>query len=122
MLSRQMFCSRVLAETPDSVTSIGRFVTAGYLYPVRNPYAHFVVALIEGELKYFQAKSLEFPFSLVYPLELVGKFICAVDSVGPAPAVQDQEPVEIVSEDFARLPDNMQPPRHWIDAHGQTDG
>ena len=117
-----MFCSRVLAETPDSVNSIGRFVTAGYLYPVRNSYAHFVVAMIEGELKYFQAKSLKFVFPLVYPLELVGRFICEVDSVGPAPAVQDQEPVEIVSEDFARLPDDVQPPRHWIDAHGQTDG
>eukprot|EP00435_Cladocopium_sp_Y103_P022260 s5608_g5.t1 len=43
-----MFCSRVLAETPDSVNSIGRFVTAGYLYPVRNSFAHFVVAMIEG--------------------------------------------------------------------------
>ena len=117
-----MFCSRVLAETPDSVNSIGRFVTAGYLYPVRNSYAHFVVAMIEGELKYFQAKSLKLVFPLVYPLELVGRFISAVDSVGPAPAVQDQEPVEIVSEDFARLPDDVQPPRHWIDAHGQTDG
>ena len=102
-----MFCSRLLAETPDSVNSIGRFVTAGYLYPVRNSFAHFVVATIEGELKFFQAKSLKLVFPIVYPLELVGRFIRAVDSAGPAPAVMDQEPVEIVPEDFARLPDKV---------------
>ena len=39
-----MFCSQVLAETPESVKSIGRFVTAAYLWPVRNSFAHFVVA------------------------------------------------------------------------------
>ena len=117
-----MFCSRVLAETPDSVNSIGRFVTAGYLYPVRNSFAHFVVALIEGELKFFQAKSLKLVFPIVYPLELVGRFLRAVDSAGPAPAILDQEPIEIVPEDFARLPDKVQPPRHWIDAHGRTEG
>ena len=64
------------------------------------------MAMIEGELKFFQAKSLKLVFPLVYPLELVGRFIRAVDSAGPAPAVMDQEPVEIVPEDFARLPDN----------------
>ena len=117
-----MFCSRVLAETPDSVNSIGRFVTAGYLYPVRNSFAHFVVASIEGELKFFQAKSLKLVFPIVYPLELVGRFLRAVDSAGPAPAILDQEPIEIVPEDFARLPDKVQPPRHWIDAHGRTEG
>ena len=117
-----MFCSRVLAETPDSVNSIGRFVTAGYLYPVRNSFAHFVVASIEGELKFFQAKSLKLVFPIVYPLELVGRFLRAVDSAGPAPAILDQEPTEIVPEDFARLPDKVQPPRHWIDAHGRTEG
>ena len=53
-----MFCSRVLAETPDSVNSIGRFVTAENLYPVRNSFVHFVFASIEDELKFFQAKSL----------------------------------------------------------------
>ena len=74
-----MFCSRVLAETPDSVNSIGRFVTAGHLCPVRNSFVHFVVAMIEGELKFFQAKSLKLVFPIVYPLELVGKFIRAVD-------------------------------------------
>ena len=41
-----MFCSRVLAETPESVDSIGRFVTAAYLYPVRNSFAHFVRKLL----------------------------------------------------------------------------
>ena len=33
-----MFCSQVLAETPESVPSIGRFVTAAYLWPVRNSF------------------------------------------------------------------------------------
>ena len=47
-----MFCSRVLAETPESVDSIGRFVTAAYLYPVRNSFAHFVCAKIADELKF----------------------------------------------------------------------
>ena len=116
-----MFCSRVLAETPESVNSIGRFVTAGYLYPVRNSFAHFVVAMIEGEQKFFQAKSLKLVFPIVYPLELVGRFVHATEA-GPAPAVRDQEAVEIIPEDFARLPDNVQPPRHWIDAHGRTEG
>ena len=102
-----MFCSRILAETPDSANSIGRFVTAGYLYPVRNSFAHFVVAMIEGELKFFQAKSLKLVFPIVYPLALVGRFIRAVDSAGPALAVMDQEAVEIVPEDFARLPDKV---------------
>ena len=55
-------------------------------------------------------------------MELVGRFLRAVDFVGPAPAVMDQESVEIVPEDFARLPDKVQPLRHWIDAHGRTDG
>ena len=104
------------------MNSIGRFVTAGYLYPVRNSFAHFVVASIEGELKFFQAKSLKLVFPIVYPLELVGRFLRAVDSAGPAPAILDQEPIEIVPEDFARLPDKVQPPRHWIDAHGRTEG
>ena len=58
-----MFCCRVLAETPDSVNSIGRFVTAGYLYPVRNSFAHFVVALIEGELNFFPSEEPEARFS-----------------------------------------------------------
>ena len=62
-----MFCSQVLAETPESVPSIGRFVTAAYLWPVRNSFAHFVVAMIESELKYFQAKSLKLVLPLVFP-------------------------------------------------------
>ena len=56
-----MFCSRVLAGTPD----IGRFVTAASLYSVRNSFAHFVCAKIAVELKFFQAKSLK----LVFPIE-----------------------------------------------------
>ena len=62
-----MFCSRVLAETPESVDSIGRFVTAAYLYPVRNSFAHFVCAKIADELKFFQAKSLKLVFPIEYP-------------------------------------------------------
>eukprot|EP00435_Cladocopium_sp_Y103_P042348 s2111_g11.t1 len=74
-----------------------------------------------GEQKFFQAKSLKLVFPIVYPLELVGRFVHATEA-GPAPAVRDQETVEIIPEDFARLPDNLQPPRHWIDAHGRTEG
>ena len=62
-----MFCSRVLAETPESVDCIGRFVTAAYLYPVRNSFAHFVCAKIADELKFFQAKSLKLVFPIEYP-------------------------------------------------------
>ena len=39
-----MFCSQVLAETPESVKSIGRFVTAAYLWPVRNSFARGAVS------------------------------------------------------------------------------
>ena len=46
-----MFCSRVLAETLESVESIGRFV--------RNSFAHFVCANIADELKFVQANSYE---------------------------------------------------------------
>eukprot|EP00435_Cladocopium_sp_Y103_P054350 s1283_g17.t1 len=74
-----------------------------------------------GEQKFFQAKSLKLVFPIVYPLELVGRFVHATET-GPAPAVRDQEAVEIIPEDFARLPDNVQPPRHWIDAHERTEG
>ena len=45
------------------VDSIGRFVIAAYLYPVRNSFAHFVCAKIADELKFFQAKSLKLVFS-----------------------------------------------------------
>ena len=69
-----MFCSHVLAETPESVPSVGRFVSAGYLYPVRNSFSHFVVAKIEDDLKYFQVKSLKFVFPITYPMDLVGRF------------------------------------------------
>ena len=72
-----MFCSRILAETPDSVNSIGRFVTAGYLYPVRNSFAHFVVAVTEGELIFFQAKSLK----LVFPPNLHGIGLMPMDEL-----------------------------------------
>ena len=51
-------------ETPESLDSVGRFVTAAYFYPVRNSVAHFVCAKIADELKFFQAKSLK----LVFPI------------------------------------------------------
>eukprot|EP00435_Cladocopium_sp_Y103_P067633 s490_g30.t1 len=39
---------------------------------------------------------------------------------GDHPAVVDQVPVEILPEDFVRLPEGVPPPRHWLDAHGDT--
>ena len=116
-----MFCSRVLAETPESVDSIGRFVTAAYLYPVRNSFAHFVCAKIADELKFFQAKSLKLVFPIEYPQDLIERFVCHSGS-GDHPSLVDQAPIEILPEDFARLPDQVQPPRHWVDAHGRTEG
>ena len=71
-----MFCSRVLAETPESVDSIGRFVTAAYLYPVRNSFAHFVCAKTADEPKFFQAKSLKLVFPIEYPQDLIKRFVC----------------------------------------------
>lgn len=68
-----MFCSRILAETPESVNSIGRFAAAAYLFPVRNLFAYFVVFVIEGELKFYQAKSFKY-LNLSYPEELVSCF------------------------------------------------
>ena len=38
------------------------------------------------------------------------------------PSLVDQAPIEILPEEFARLPDQVQPPRHWVDAHGRTEG
>ena len=70
-----MFCSQVLAETPESVPSIGRFVTAAYLWPVRNSFAHFVVVMVENELKYCQAKSLKLVLSLMFALDLIQRFL-----------------------------------------------
>ena len=116
-----MFCSRVLAETPESVDSIGRFVTAAYLYPVRNSLAHFVCAKIADELKFFQAKSLKLVFPIEYPQDLIERFVCHSGS-GDHPSLVDQAPIEILPEEFARLPDQVQPPRHWVDAHGRTEG
>ena len=84
-----MFCSHVLAETPESVPSVGRFVSAGYLYPVRNSFSHFVVAKIEDELKYFQAKSLKFVFPITYPIDLVGRFLRRTGSEPPPGPIED---------------------------------
>ena len=83
-----MFCSQVLAETPESVNSIGRFVTAAYLWPVRNSFAHFVVAKIEGELKYFQAKSLKLVLPLHFPDELIQRFVVSTHD-GPQRKIED---------------------------------
>ena len=46
-----------------------------YLWPVRNSFAHFVVAMIESELKYFQAKSLKLVLPLVFPPDLIERFV-----------------------------------------------
>jgi len=90
-----MFCSRVLAETPESVDSIGCFVTAAaYLYPVRNSFAHFVCAKIADELKFFQAKSLKLVFPIEYPQDLIERFVCHSGS-GDRPSLVDQAPIEI---------------------------
>ena len=116
-----MFCSHVLAETPESVPSVGRFVSAGYLYPVRNSFSHFVVAKIEDDLKYFQAKSLKFVFPITYPMDLVGRFLRRTGSEPPPGPIEDQSPVEIIPDYFAKLPDSIPPPRHWLDKFGNTD-
>ena len=115
-----MFCSQVLAETPESVKSIGRFVTAAYLWPVRNSFAHFVVAKIEGELKYFQAKSLKLVLPLHFPDELIQRFVVSTHD-GPR-KIEDYSPVEVVPSDFMKLPGRIPPPRSWVDAAGKTPG
>ena len=116
-----MFCSQVLAETPESVNSIGRFVTAAYLWPVRNSFAHFVVAKIEGELKYFQAKSLKLVLPLHFPDELIQRFVVSTHD-GPQRKIEDYSPVEVVPSDFMKLPGRIPPPRSWVDAAGKTPG
>ena len=116
-----MFCSQVLAETPESVNSIGRFVTAAYLWPVRNSFAHFVVAKIEGELKYFQAKSLKLVLPLHFPDELIQRFVVSTHD-GPQRKIEDYSPVEVVPSDFMKLPGRIPPPRSWVDAAGKTLG
>ena len=116
-----MFCSQVLAETPESVKSIGRFVTAAYLWPVRNSFAHFVVAKIEGELKYFQAKSLKLVLPLHFPDELIQRFVVPTHD-GPQRKIEDYSPVEVVPSDFMKLPGRIPPPRSWVDSAGKTPG
>ena len=115
-----MFCSQVLAETPESVPSIGRFVTAAYLWPVRNSFAHFVVAMIENELKYFQAKSLKLVLPLVFPPDLIQRFV--VSTEGVPRMIEDKSPVEVVPSDFMKLPGRVPPPKSWVDAEGKTPG
>ena len=104
-----------------NVDSIGRFVIPAYLYPVRNSFAHFVCAKIADELKFFQAKSLKLVFPIEYPQDLIERFVCHSGS-GDRPSLVDQASLEILPDDFARLPDQVQPPRHWVDAHGRTEG
>ena len=90
-----MFCSKVLAETPKSVPSVGRFATAAYLYPVRNSFSHFVVAKIEGELTYFHAKSLKYIFPLEYPLELVERFLVQIGGPSQPPTGPDEGSTDV---------------------------
>ena len=116
-----MFCSQVLAETPESVPSIGRFVTAAYLWPVRNSFAHFVVAMIESELKYFQAKSLKLVLPLVFPPDLIQRFVVSTPEGVPR-KIEDKSPVEVVPSDFMKLPGRVPPPKSWVDAEGKTPG
>ena len=116
-----MFCSQVVAETPESVKSIGRFVTAAYLWFVRNSFAHFVVAKIEGELKYFQAKSLKLVLPLHFPDELIQRFVVSTHD-GPQRKIEDYSPVEVVPSDFMKLPGRIPPPRSWVDSAGKTPG
>ena len=101
--------------------SIGRFVTAAYLWPVRNSFAHFVVAKIEGELKYFQAKSLKLVLPLHFPDELIQRFVVSTLHDGPR-KIEDYSPVEVVPSDFMKLPGRIPPPRSWVDAAGKTPG
>ena len=103
------------------LTVLDGLVTAAYLYPVRNSFAHFVCSKIADELKFFQAKSLKLVFPIEYPQDLIERFVCHPGS-GDHPSLVDQAPIEILPEDFARLPDQAQPPRHWVDAHGRTEG
>ena len=80
-----------------------------------------ILFVIADELKFFQAKSLKLVFPIEYPQDLIERFVCHSGS-GDRPSLVDQAPIEILPEDFARLPDQVQPPRHWVDAHGRTEG
>ena len=66
---------------------------------------------------------MKFVFPLEYPIDLVGRFLRKT-SEREEHAVEDvdQSPVEVVPGDFARLPDRVPPPRHWVDKHGPTRG
>ena len=105
-----MFCSRVLAETSESVDSIGRFVTAAYLYPVRNSFAHFVCAKIADELKFFHAKSLKLVFPIEYPQDLIERFVCHSGS-SDRPSLVDQAPIEILPPWVSKISKNT----FWLD-------
>ena len=96
-------------------------MTAAYLWPVRNSFAHFVVAKIEGELKYFQAKSLKLVLPLHFPDELIQRFVVSTHD-GPQRKIEDYSPVEVVPSDFMKLPGRIPPPRSWVDAAGKTPG
>lgn len=50
-----------------------------------------------------------------------GLRIRKLDSGGPERVV-DQEAVDVVPSDFARIPGNVPPPRHWLDNRGNTRG
>ena len=124
-----MFCSQVLAETPESVKSIGRFVTAAYLWPVRNSFAHFVVAKIEGELKYFQAKSLKLVLPLHFPDELIQRFVVSTQLLTDGSAAIDpavgQFWHELIGDSPPRLSTEIQRAAYailWMGLRGEREG
>ena len=112
------FCSQVLAQTPESVPSIGRFVTAAC---VRNSFAHYVVAMVENGFKYFQAKRLKLVLPLVFPAELIQRFVVSTPE-GVQRKIEDRSPVEVVPSDFMKLPRRVPPPKSWVDEEGKTPG
>ena len=66
-------------------------------------------------------KSLQYIFPLEYPLELVERSLVRVGSPEHLPVTHEGgTDVQIVPEDFAKLPEAVPPPRVWLDSHGDT--
>ena len=86
-----------------------------------NSFAHFVVAMVENELKYFQAKSLKLVLPLVFPPDLIQRFVISTRDGVPR-KIEDRSPVEVVPSDFMKLPGRVPPPKSWVDAEGKTPG
>ena len=74
--------------------------------------------MIENELKYFQAKSLKLVLPLVFPPDLIQRFV--VSTEGVPRMIEDKSPVEVVPSDFMKLPGRVPPPKSWVDAEGKT--